>query len=70
MSTEPLTFPNLVTGFERYPQHAARSALFTRFTPGEWTNHCISSRFIEIRINLLELKQCNYFASLQRRRYQ
>lgn len=43
MSTEPLTFPNLVTGFERNPQHAARAALYTRYTPAEWTNHCIST---------------------------
>ncbi|XP_055915240.1 tektin-3 isoform X2 [Eupeodes corollae] len=42
MSTEPLTFPNLVTGFERNPQHAARAALYTRYTPGEWTNNCLA----------------------------
>ena len=43
MSTEPLNFPNLVTGFERNPQHAARAALYTRFTPSEWSQHCIST---------------------------
>lgn len=42
MSTEPLTFPNLVTGFERNPQHGARAALYTRYTPGEWVNHSMS----------------------------
>ncbi|XP_017783549.1 PREDICTED: tektin-3-like isoform X2 [Nicrophorus vespilloides] len=38
MSTEPLKFPNLVTGFERNPAHAARAALYTRYTPLEWTH--------------------------------
>lgn len=37
MATEPLKFPNLVTGFERNPAHAARAALYTRYTPLEWT---------------------------------
>ncbi|KAF5299852.1 hypothetical protein FQA39_LY11389 [Lamprigera yunnana] len=37
MATEPLKFPNLVTGFERNPGHAARAALYTRYTPLEWT---------------------------------
>lgn len=37
MVTEPLKFPNLVTGFERNPAHAARAALYTRYTPMEWT---------------------------------
>ncbi|KAK0163076.1 hypothetical protein PV327_006787 [Microctonus hyperodae] len=36
MSTEPLKFPNLVTGFQRNPVHASHSALHTRFTPNEW----------------------------------
>lgn len=36
MSTEPLRYPNLVTGFERNPQHAARTALNTRYTHYEW----------------------------------
>ncbi|CAH1099920.1 unnamed protein product [Psylliodes chrysocephalus] len=37
MATEPLRFPNMVTGFERNPAHAARAALYTRYTPLEWT---------------------------------
>lgn len=36
MQNKPLTFPNLVNGFERNPQHAARTALYTRYTPSEW----------------------------------
>lgn len=43
MTIEPLNFPNLVTGFERNPQHAARVALYTRFTPSEWTNYCLNT---------------------------
>ncbi|KAK9732128.1 hypothetical protein QE152_g13059 [Popillia japonica] len=39
MATEPLKFPNLVTGFERNPSHAARAALYTRYTPLEWTQN-------------------------------
>lgn len=39
MSTEPINFPNLVTGFDRNPQHAARAALYTRYTSGEWLNY-------------------------------
>lgn len=42
MSTEPLRFPNLVTGFERNPQHAARAALYTRYNGAEWQNALIS----------------------------
>lgn len=42
MATEPLHFPNLVTGFERNPAHAARTALYTRYTPYEWTHSNIS----------------------------
>lgn len=42
MATEPLRYPNLVTGFERNPGHAARAALYTRFTPYEWTQNQIS----------------------------
>ncbi len=38
MTTEPLRYPNLVTGFERNPQHAARTALNTRYTQHEWKN--------------------------------
>ncbi|KAG7200879.1 hypothetical protein KM043_003242 [Ampulex compressa] len=36
MATEPLKFPNLVTGFDRNPSHAARAALYTRYTPYDW----------------------------------
>lgn len=36
MATEPLKFPNLVTGFERNPAHAARAALYTRYTTSTW----------------------------------
>jgi tektin-3 len=42
MATKPLCFPNLVTGFERNPAHAARAALYTRYTPYEWTQSNIS----------------------------
>lgn len=38
MSTEPLRFPNFVAGFERNPQHAARTALNIRHTPTDWEN--------------------------------
>lgn len=43
MRREPLQFPNLVNGFDRNPEHAARSALYTRYTPSEWHNSCITS---------------------------
>lgn len=43
MSREPLQFPNLVNGFDRNPAHAARSALYTRYTPSEWHTSCITS---------------------------
>ncbi|XP_043465641.1 tektin-3-like isoform X1 [Leptopilina heterotoma] len=36
MSTKPLKFPNLVTGFQRNPVHASQAALYTRYTPNEW----------------------------------
>lgn len=42
MSTEPIRFPNLVTGFDRNPQHAARAALYTRYTMAEWKNATVS----------------------------
>ncbi|EEB14322.1 Tektin-3, putative [Pediculus humanus corporis] len=42
MATEPLRFPNLVTGFDRNPANAARAALYTRYTPYEWTQNNIS----------------------------
>lgn len=50
MTTEPLTFPNLVTGFHRNPQHAARAALYTRYTPGEWANNNLV-KYAESNIN-------------------
>lgn len=43
MATEPLKFPNLVTGFERNPAHAARAALYTRYTNLEWTQANLSA---------------------------
>lgn len=43
LTSEPLSFPNLVTGYEKNPQHAARSALYTRYTPSEWINSCITT---------------------------
>lgn len=41
MATEPLRFPNLVTGFDRNPAGAARAAMYTRYTPYEWTQNNI-----------------------------
>ncbi|KAL1128885.1 hypothetical protein AAG570_013419 [Ranatra chinensis] len=43
MATDPIRFPNLVTGFERNPAHAARTALYTRYTPYEWAQSQISN---------------------------
>uniref|UniRef100_A0A224XBL8 Tektin n=1 Tax=Panstrongylus lignarius TaxID=156445 RepID=A0A224XBL8_9HEMI len=42
MVTEAIRFPNLVTGFDRNPTHAARAALYTRYTPYEWAQNSIS----------------------------
>ncbi|XP_076166184.1 tektin-3 [Ptiloglossa arizonensis] len=39
MATAPLRFPNLVTGFDRNPAHAARAALYTRYGPYEWVQN-------------------------------
>lgn len=36
MATQPLRFPNLVTGYQRNPAHALQSALYTKYTPNEW----------------------------------
>lgn len=33
----------MVNGFERNPEHASRSALYTRYTPSEWHKSCINS---------------------------
>lgn len=32
-----------MNGFERNPEHASRSALYTRYTPAEWHKACINS---------------------------
>lgn len=60
MATEPLKFPNLVTGFERNPAHAARAALYTRYTPMEWTQSMLS-RYNEAdtNINYSERLRCD-----------
>lgn len=42
LSREPLQFPNLVNGFDRNPERAARSALYTRYTPSEWHKSCMN----------------------------
>ncbi|XP_021957372.1 tektin-3 [Folsomia candida] len=34
--TEPLKFPNLVTGFNVNAAHASRTALYTRYSPSDW----------------------------------
>ncbi|KAL6262599.1 hypothetical protein P5V15_005393 [Pogonomyrmex californicus] len=36
LEMKPLKFPNLVTGFDRNPSHAAYTALHTRYTPCDW----------------------------------
>lgn len=41
MTTKPLKFPNLVTGFDRNPLHAARAALCMRYTPYDWKQNQI-----------------------------
>lgn len=41
IATDPLKFPNLVTGFDRNPTHAARAALYTRYTPCDWLRNQI-----------------------------
>lgn len=43
MATEPLRFPNLVTGTEKNPAHAARAALYTRYTPYEWMQNSLNN---------------------------
>ncbi|XP_043251653.1 tektin-3-like [Colletes gigas] len=35
-SNASLKFPNIVTGYQRNPVHATRTALNTRYTPNEW----------------------------------
>lgn len=41
MMTEPLKFPNLITGFDRNPKYAARAALYMRYTPYDWKQNQI-----------------------------
>lgn len=43
LSREPLQFPNLVNGFDRNPEHASRSALYSRYTPMQWHKSCVTS---------------------------
>lgn len=50
MPNKPLVFPNLVNGFEKNPQHAARTALYTRYTPSEWYNSNVAA-YTESDIN-------------------
>lgn len=40
---EPLKFPNLVTGFDKAPHHAAKTALYTRYTPHEWGQYTVAN---------------------------
>ncbi|KAG8035427.1 hypothetical protein G9C98_006873 [Cotesia typhae] len=58
MATEPLKFSNLVTGFERNPSHAARAALYTRYTPDEWNQK-------EIRLANEVIANCHYTDKLK-----
>lgn len=41
MTMKPLKFPNLITGFDRNPLHAARAALCMRYTPYDWKQNQI-----------------------------
>ncbi|XP_030378189.1 tektin-3 [Scaptodrosophila lebanonensis] len=50
MRTEGMIFPNVVTGFDRNPQHAARAALYTRYTNTEWYNNNMM-RYLESNMN-------------------
>ncbi|XP_055383790.1 tektin-3-like [Condylostylus longicornis] len=50
MQTNAVSYPNLVSGYQNNPQHAAKAALYTRFTPGEWVNNNLS-RFSESNVN-------------------
>lgn len=47
---EDLKFPTMVNGFDRNGEHAARSALYTRYTPSEWHTSCLTS-YAESDIN-------------------
>lgn len=37
IATEPVKFPNLVNRPNRDQSHVARAAIYSRFTPHEWT---------------------------------
>lgn len=66
MITKPLKFPNLVTGFDRNPSHAARAALYIRYTPYDWmqnqiglyneadSNRCYSEKLRKDGIRLIK----------------
>ncbi|XP_020805235.1 tektin-3 [Drosophila serrata] len=50
MKTDGMIFPNLVIGFDRNPQHAARAALYTRYTSNEWYNNNMT-KYAESNMN-------------------
>ncbi|XP_072759740.1 tektin-3 isoform X2 [Anoplolepis gracilipes] len=66
MITKPLKFPNLVTGFDRSPSHAARAALYMRYTSYDWkqnqirlyneadANRCYSEKLRKDSIRLIK----------------
>ncbi|XP_026681587.1 tektin-3-like [Diaphorina citri] len=39
---DPVKLPSIAASFERNPSHAARAAMYTRFTPYEWTQSNIN----------------------------
>lgn len=45
-----MQFPTIVNGFDRCPDHASRSALYTRYTPNEWHKSCVTS-YTEADVN-------------------
>lgn len=47
---QDLQFPTTVNGFDRSAEHVSRSALYTRYTPSEWHNSCLTS-YAESDIN-------------------
>lgn len=67
MATQPLKFPNLVTGYQRNPVHANRAAIYTRYTPNEWFqkqikyyNEADSNRYYSERLRTDTLKVMRY----------
>lgn len=50
LTMEPLVLPDLVTAFAKNPIQTSRNALYTRFTPSEWINHCITT-YAEADVN-------------------